>query len=359
MGELRLSGAEFMLASAAEELGATGSTILATGECEGEFAPHLRACGYDVQHLPFARSPAFFVRFARLIRDGGYDVVHLHTERARVWYAVACALLAKPAVTTIHNEFRFGGNLRWRRSLGRKLVRALNVHIVACSQRVARNERNLFGIEPEYVPNWCDQARLTPVSDGNRQAFRSALGLGPANFMGVSIANESPLKNLAELVRAVALLAPPYRHFHIGTVSDELRAMAAQLCGDRLHFVGATQDIVGYLSAADAFVCSSTFEGGQLVLMEAAITGTICVTTEVGVAEEFRGVPGAFFAEPVGDSLAAGIRRVQALPPAEREAMGAALSRFALSRYVPSVGARRYAEIYRSLADRAQGVANR
>ncbi len=87
LAELHPSGAESMLLSARPvflENGFDGE-ILSTGRAVGPFASLLRAAGYKVHHIPFAKSPRFFLDVYRLMRRGGYDVIHLHTERANFW----------------------------------------------------------------------------------------------------------------------------------------------------------------------------------------------------------------------------------------------------------------------------------
>ena len=59
LGELKPSGAECMLKVAAEEFSSLGiqNEILSTGiEQIGPYAPMMTGVGYEVHHIPFAKS---------------------------------------------------------------------------------------------------------------------------------------------------------------------------------------------------------------------------------------------------------------------------------------------------------------
>ncbi len=349
--ELTLSGAERMLASAAVELAAAGSAIVATSPQVGRFAGDLAAAGYRIVHRPFTRSLRHFIDVAKLIRAGDFDIVHVHLEQARVWYLLLARLLGLPAIATIHAEFRFTGGLRLRKAIGRRLAALVGVRFVACSQRVARNERARFGTTPCVIANWTDPARLV-TGAGARALLRSSLGLSPETFLTLSIANDAPVKNLPALVDAVSKGPPEHVHVHLGQVSAELACLVDEVASDRLLLVGEVEAIGPYLAASDAFLCSSFAEGGPLVLIEAALAGLPCVTTDVGVVEEFGSRPAMVIVEPDASAIAAGIDRVRAMTPVERRDAGAELAAFASQRYVPAVGGSDYAALYRSLSKR-------
>lgn len=350
LNELCVSGAELMLVAGAGQLGAVGSTVLSTGKQCGSSAGALQQAGFRVNHLPFARSPWYFLQLLAFIRRGRFDVVHVHPERARLWHTLVARMCGVPVVTTLHSEFTFDGALRWRKRLGRQLARLAGARFVACSRRVARNEAERFGLDPQVILNWSDAARIKPADEALRRHYRSELGLPATAFVTVSIANESPAKNLYALADAVAAGPPDHYHLHLGLVTDRFAALAQQRAGDRMVLCGQVAGIDHYLCAGDAFVCSSLFEGGPLALIEAALAGLPCVTTEVGIAEEFRDQPGVFFVAPEGASIEAGIARVRAMTAKARMAAGEALAAQARRNHLPAAGAAHYAALYRQLA---------
>lgn len=350
MGELKLSGAEYMLHSAAKELNSSSSTILSTGIVEGEFASRLRQVGYAVCHQPFSKSLNFFMRFCFFVARGDFDIVHIHTERARFWLILICRLQLKPVVTTVHNEFKFRGLLRVNRRVGRKLGVALGAQFVACSRRVLRNELDQFAIDTLHIPNWCDPRRLSFADDQHKLRFRLERGMASDTFLTISIANDGPLKNLRELFEAVILLDNKCHHFHIGEIGTDIMKEYLAKCAERITFVGAVEDIAQYLSAANVFICSSTFEGGPLVLMEAAMSGVICVSTEVGVAEEFKGQDGFFVTKPDHQSIYRAILKARSLSQNDQKEFAANLRDFAQSKFTPRIGGQKYAELYQKMA---------
>ena len=91
-----------------------------------------------------------------------------------------------------------------------------------------------------------------------------------------------------------------------------------------MRFLGVRDDVPALVSAADAYVMSSAWEGMPMVLLEAAAGGLPVVTTRVGGNHEavLDGTTG--FLAPARDSgtLASAMSRLMALPAAERREMG-------------------------------------
>jgi len=338
------SGAPFLIPEG-------GATILATGNTVGEYADHLELAGYEVHHIPFAASPSFFARVFKLVRRN-FDVVHIHTERAAMEYSLVCRIAGVPSMRTVHNEFLFDGGLRLKQILKRRASRLLGTKQIACSARVARNERARFNNPMAFYDNWIDTTKISGQgSELLRHQKRAALGIGQNELVAVAIGNEAPAKNLDALVEAVGMLPEDLNLtvYHCGASSETLRAKAAALSGNRLRLLGSVGNVPDYLYASDIFVSPSLFEGGQLVLMEAAIAGLYCLTTKVGVAEEFEGQDNVVFIDSDPASIANALVSAAKLRADERQSGSDSLSQYALSRFVPQIGARRYADAYRAL----------
>jgi glycosyltransferase involved in cell wall biosynthesis len=225
---------------------------------------------------------------------------------------------------------------------------------VACSKRVAANEQTRFGINADVIDNWIDVRRIRPVSHDLRSETRQSLGVPKDAFCIVSVGNCGPFKNHIAILHAVALCRPHLRvhYFHCGRGEGEEEEVAlAERVGIASHvrFLGSVSNIGAYLLASDAFVSTSYHEGGQISLLEAAAAGIPCVTTKVGLAEEFEGAPNMHFIEPTAESLAATLKQVAARSIDERMTDGRVLSKLVLSRFVPSIGAHKYLELYEKL----------
>ena len=197
LGELRLSGAEQMLCSAAVCFAQQDVTadVLSTGVQVGPHAHRFEESGYTVHHLPFRRHPLFFFSLWRLIRRGGYDVIHLHTERANFWQGLVVLIAGvKGKFRTIHNNFHFEGKLRSRRGLQRRVLAGMGVQHVAISPTVQSNEKSRFGLETTVIPNWYDNNHFRPPTSEQRDKSRRDLDVSD-KFVLLTIGNCSMVKN--------------------------------------------------------------------------------------------------------------------------------------------------------------------
>lgn len=315
LNELRPSGAEIMLRIAAPLFREHGveCEIVATGDTPGPYAGALERVGYRIHHIPFRRSPAFFLRLARFARQGGFDLVHFHAERAFIAHVFAARLFGfRKLVRTVHNNFAFDGWLRKRRAIERRLAEVLGTRYIAIAPGVEHNERERYGTRPQLIPNWFDGARFGVTGEPERIAARSALGCGAEEFVLVSVGNCSPVKNHSALIEALARCEGGWRHLHVGHEEEGApeRALAARLgVADRITFAGAVDDVRPYLQAADLYVMPSHFEGLGIATLEALAVGLPALLTEVPGLVDFRHyLDDIHYCQPTADSLAAALQ---------------------------------------------------
>jgi glycosyltransferase involved in cell wall biosynthesis len=340
------SGAETMLRAAAgrwREQGIEGE-IVSTGAETGPYAEELRAAGYRIHHLPFAKSARFLWAFYRLVREGGYEAVHLHTERATFWYAaLAWAGGQRRLVRTIHGAFGFAGPLRVRRGVQRWVMRRVfGVRMAACSESVAALEWERFR-NPVTVPgNWFDSARYVrreerAAKEGGRQVI-------------LTVGNCAAVKNHEAVIRALAGL-PEVEYVHAGCEEEgrEERALAEVLgVADRVRFLGMVKDLRAVFEEADLLVMPSLQEGLGVAAIEAMGAGVPVLLADVKGLRDFRRLSGAVrYCAPDAEGVARGVRDFLALPAGERAAIGAELSEMAHRQFGVGAGAGRYAALYR------------
>lgn len=141
------------------------------------------------------------------------------------------------------------------------------------------------GVDSTYIPNAPDPARIAGTT---RHQERSRLGLASTDRLLISVSRLSPEKQVAKLIRAVDYLPHNYKLAIAGTSSgwshkhaDELRAIA----GPRVQFLGNIDPPGGLLSAADAFLSASEYEGYGLSMAEAVLSGLPVIATAVGLLE--------------------------------------------------------------------------
>ena len=350
LNEIRHSGAETMLASAAPYMLAEGGgIIIATEPKRGDYAPVLQAAGYGIVHIPFAQSLRFYRSLARTLRRERIEVLHIHTEGKALWLSLLAFVIRMPSVRTIHNEFNFSGLLRFRRIITRWIAHLMGTTHVSCSPSVQRNERARFHLPTLLINNWMNpQAIPAPSTEGKREA-RTRLGIPHDAFIAISIANEAPAKNLAALFNGVLTAAAkglPIALYHCGAIGPELKQLAAT-DPDAVIPVG-TVDVSDYLAAADVFLSTSFNEGGQISLLEAAASGTCCITTKVGIAEALQNYSGVTYIAPGADDLMHSLFEFAKKPPERRDLLGAGLAKNVRDYFIPERGVAEYMKIYKN-----------
>lgn len=316
LNELRPSGAETMLRIAAPLFRAQGVEcgVLSTGREVGPYAGALETAGYRIHHIPFSRSPFFFLKVARFAGRAGYHLVHLHSERGFFPYVVAARLASGARlVRTVHNNFNFGGFLRLRRGLERRMAERLGVRFVAIAPGVDQTERRLYGTAPTLIPNWFDGVRFQPVTPDARAQARATLGIGENQYVMVTVGNCSQIKNHTVLIEALATCThATWRYLHVGLEEQGQpeRALAERLgIAERIRFIGAVGDVRPILCAADLYVMPSLFEGFSIATLEALGMGLPALLADVpGLADIRQYLDGIAYCQPSARSVAAALQ---------------------------------------------------
>jgi glycosyltransferase involved in cell wall biosynthesis len=355
LAELHPSGAESMLLAARSVFVDNGfdGEILSTGRDAGPFATMLTAVGYKVHHIPFAKTPGFFVRVYRLMRSGRYEVIHLHTERANFLFGLV-ALAARPerVVRAVHNAFAFSGNLRWRRMLQRRVLDRSGVVHVAGGANVQEVELAHYGLRTRLVPNWYDSRRFRPPSERERRSARASFGIADGETVLVTIGNCSHIKNHAVLIEALARLPAEARplYLHVGTeeVNEPEQVLAKRLgIADRVRFLGAVDDLRPVYFASDVFAMPSLHEGRSIAALEALASGLPALFTDVAGLRDLRDVyPGLYYAEPNVDSVTASLAALLAEGPEERRVRATEYPQISRTHFGIEAGVTAYTQIY-------------
>lgn len=327
LGELKPSGAETMLVAAAPLFQANGivAEVLSTGASTGPFAGRFEAAGYRVHHIPFSRTPGFWLKERELMRTGKYDVIHLHCEGANFWHGIT-AWSARPTVVlrTVHNAFAFQGTLQWRRGWQRRLLQRLGVRHVSISASVRDTELNHYRLPTTLIWNWYDSLRFTQTTQEARAAARAGFGLNDADFVIASVGNCSAVKNHTAIVEAIAILPeaqrPIYLHAGIEEAGQPERALAQQLgVSDSVRFLGGLGDVLPLLRAADVFMMPSCYEGFGIAAIEALATGLPALFADVAGLKDFRkDFPHLIYTGTLAENVVAGLHALIAMPEAHK-----------------------------------------
>lgn len=284
----------------------------------GSLAVELSTLG--VRWLPWSatRSPGpstvrETLTLSRIIAEVGPDVVHLHSSKA----GLAGRLAVRGRRPTIFQPHGWSwlavtGSLR-RATLGWERLAARWSAVVVC---VGHDEATA-GVDARVdapmrvVRNGVDRVRFAPVGESGRRRARRELDLPLGSPLVVCAGRVTRQKGQDVLLAAwPAVLArcPDARLAVVGD-GDLLPALrAAAPAGVR--FVAPTENIAGWLAAADVVAVPSRWEGLPLVVLEAAATGRAVVGCAVdGLTESVTPETGALVppedAGALADALAA------------------------------------------------------
>jgi glycosyltransferase involved in cell wall biosynthesis len=355
LSELRYSGAETMLASAAAFLSNStiNSTILSTGARIGPFASELGSRGYSIIHIPFAKSLSFFRAVRREIRKGKYDVVHIHCEQAYPFYALT-AYGHAAIVRTIHHLFTFRGPLRFRKIIERAFCRKLlGVMELNNSHSGQQNERKRFFAGGVLAENWYDDEFFIPPTMDQKHSARRDLGFAEDDFILLSLGSNVAYKNYGAIIRALSRLAsdmPNVKYVHVGEegVDGELSELARGLgVLDKVRLPGRVDNPLPYMWASDCYVMPSFEEGFGIAAVEALAVGLPAVLSARQALIDFGlYFDGIEFVEPTVDGVLEGVRRMHDLPPSKRLECGSGYNAIAVEHFGAKAGAERYIAAY-------------
>jgi glycosyltransferase involved in cell wall biosynthesis len=153
---------------------------------------------------------------------------------------------------------------------------------IAVSGAVARSLGGRAAERAVVIRNGIDADALRPAPPA--PGLRAELTGGrPDAPVLLSLSRLDPRKGVDQLIRAVAALPEDLAHTRLAIAGApalvpengaRLRALAAELLGDRAIFLGPRDDVPDLLRAADALVLASSLEGLPLSILEAQSCGT-------------------------------------------------------------------------------------
>jgi glycosyltransferase involved in cell wall biosynthesis len=361
---LRVGGAESLLATLTERLGpeeGVDSAVLAFSRrvADPALVARIEAGGVPVRLLPVdpLYDPRLLAGTLSEIRRHGAAVVHSHLTAANVNSRIACALLRRPLVTTVHTIPGPAAEDSPIRQRADRLTAHLSTRIVAPSPEIADGYVRARGFPRERVVVIPNAPAARPAGEGfDRRAFRAEVAGDDARAVVLCVSRLEPEKAIEDLVEAAALLTPRVPGLRVlvagdgGREADLRETIAARGLEGVVRLLGRRADVGRLLAAADAFCLPSRYEGLPLSLLEAFEAGLPSVATRVG------GVPGlvtdgeALLCAPSAPAeLAEALGRILG-DPGEARRLGAAGAALVAERYSARAMTERYAELYRALA---------
>ena len=283
---LAAGGLEEVVAMLAMGLPAQGveTSVLCT-HAGGAVADRLRAAG-----IPVTVANGSPRKWRAWVKEARPDV--LSTQFVSLKAITALANYA-PVVETVHNTNVWLSPSEWTEERGKCDIAT---SLVAVSETVAAYHRRACGPYPmQVIPNGVDGSRVISVS---RAEARARLGFGADDVVLVQMGRFCVQKNQVGIVDILAELLeedPRIRLVLVGGRGDDgyVDRVAARAGGlmarEQIRIVPYTDDPGVVLSAADAFISNSYFEGWSLAATEAAWLGKPVILSDCGGARELIG----------------------------------------------------------------------
>lgn len=173
------------------------------------------------------------------------------------------------------------------RQLAKSCIRFLNPLLVADASLVAEQMRQRIpNARANVIYNGIDTERFCP---GDSEMARKQFGLPQDRQLIGCAARLHPVKGQHRLIQMLPKF-PAHLELVLagdGETRSDLAALAQALdVSDRVHFLGAIDDMPNFYRAIDVFCLTSDFEGLPLSPLEAQACNTPAVVTDVGGARE-------------------------------------------------------------------------
>lgn len=238
------------------------------------------------------RDLAAYLHLRRIIRQLQPDIVHTHTAKAGLLGRTAAIREGVPGIVhTFHGHLLHGyfspSTSRELARLERQLARRTS-RLLVVGGRV-RDELLDAGIGTPERYTLLEPGVPVPTAPDGDQARRQ-LGLDPSApvvaFVGRLEDVKRPDRYLAVAQRVAA--ARPDTVFLVaggGTAAQEA-ALRSRVGRAEVRFLGWVADVAAVYAAADVVTLTSDNEGMPVTLIEAGMSGTACVATNVGSVTE-------------------------------------------------------------------------
>jgi glycosyltransferase involved in cell wall biosynthesis len=356
-------GAEIQVALLAVELARRGYTVAVISlVAPTAFTVELMDAGVKVFSLHMrpgvadARGLARLIRFLVRFRP---RILHSHLFHANILARVARVVIPMPIViSTLHSASESGRRRSdtHMRDLAYRATGRLADHVVAVCEAVARRHvaaRAARADNLRVIPNGVDTAVFRQDME-RRARMRRELGVD-GSFVWLAVGRLMWKKDYPTMLRAFAAQRGAVLMVAgVGPQDGELRNMAGELRAD-VRWLGERDDVAALMNAADALVLSSAIEGLPMVLLEAAASGLVAVSTDAGGAREAIEEGETGYVVPAGDveALSSAMALVGTLDATERERMSGLARERAVARFDLKAVATQWERCYGELLERA------
>lgn len=340
---LSYGGAETQLVNLATKLKQRGRDVGVVSMLPPQaFVDDLEAAGIPVATLNMRRGvpdPRATLRLARILHRWRPNILHSHMVHANILARVARLFFKVPVLISTVHSINDGG--RWRQ-MAYRLTDSL-ADLTTVVSRAAVDRYVQVGAVPKdkivFIPNGVDTAKFRPNQRAGRH-LREELGIGN-EFAWLAVGRFEEPKDYPNMLRAFSAVAARRPDALLllagqGSLLEETKKLASELALEhKVRFLGVRRDVTDLMSAADAYLMSSAWEGMPMVLLEAGSCGLPIVATDVGGNREvvLNGESGYIVPPHDAEALAAAMSKMMALSESERKAMGQACRAYIEANY--------------------------
>ncbi len=261
--------------------------------------PHMELDGVNWDCPPNRHNYIRYWKFwTRFFKENHFDVLYYNTCDIVSIDMLRFAKAAKIPVRIIHshntdNQVKMTAFHRLTERINRSELHCYATHLFACS-KAAGNW--MFGNRRFTVIKNGISLKKYAFSVASRMSCRAEIKSNAATIIGC-VGRLDPQKNplfAVEIARQLCLLDSSV---HVAFIGDgELRTQVADAIEnahltERVHLLGARDDVNQWYSAFDCLMMPSLFEGLPFVLVEAQAAGLSCVvSTEVSLDANITGL---------------------------------------------------------------------
>lgn len=248
----------------------------------GEFDEEIKQLGGRVYHMSRIAPKSFF-RYIGELRiffqeHPEYKIVHSHLNTLSTWPLLMAKKAGVPVRIAHSRNASMDRNIKMvYKAFSRLFINGQATDRFACSRSAGvwlfgkqHVEKKTFHVIPNAI-----QLDQFLYSDEKRQEMRTELGIGEKELAIVCVARFSPQKNhtyLLRVFREIRNRKPESKLYLVGQgeLEQDIRKQIAELgLQDHVRFLGSRSDVGAVLTAMDAFLFPSFYEGFGTVIIEA------------------------------------------------------------------------------------------
>lgn len=271
--------------------------ILAPNDVDSNLKKELQSAnvGLFILHDRDSKPLHYFFSLVSLLKKNNYDVVHVNGSSTIMAIELAAAFFAGVKIRIAHSH----NTVTEHKKLNRLLRIPFEIFV---NRRVACNNaagKWLFQNEKFDIIDNGIFLKDYQYNQDNRTEIRKKFKLNKNDILLGNVGKFNYQKNQLFLLDVLKQLPEKYKLILIGNgpdFKDILLKVDILGLSDRVIFTGVVNDVQRYLSAMDAFVLPSRFEGQPFVVIEAAANGLPIIVSdhvseEINITNSFTFLP--------------------------------------------------------------------